>query len=31
VWHPVPYVDERAAELLFRQKVVTLLSDEGLL
>jgi hypothetical protein len=31
VWHPVPYVDEKAAELLFRQKVITLLSDEGLI
>jgi hypothetical protein len=31
VWHPVPYVDEKAAELLFRQKVLSMLSDEGLL
>ena len=30
-WHPVPYVDERAAELLFRQKVIARLSEEGLL
>jgi hypothetical protein len=31
VWHPVPYVDEKAAELLFRQKVLALLSREGLM
>ncbi len=31
VWHPVPYVDTHAAEMLFRQKVLTLLSGEGLL
>jgi hypothetical protein len=31
VWHPVPYVDEKSAELLFRQKVITLLADEGLI
>ncbi len=30
-WHPVPYVDERAAELLFRQKVIAQLVGEGLL
>jgi hypothetical protein len=30
-WHAVPYVDERAAELLFRQKVISLLAGEGLL
>jgi hypothetical protein len=30
-WHPVPYVDEKAAELLFRQKVISLLSNEGLI
>ena len=30
LWHPVPYVDQKAAELLFRQKVVTQLSNEGL-
>ena len=31
LWHPVPLVDERVAELLFRQKVITQLSNEGLL
>ena len=31
VWHPVPYVDTHAAEMLFRKKVLTLLSGEGLL
>ena len=30
-WHPVPYIDEKAAELLFRQKVMRLLHDHGLL
>jgi hypothetical protein len=30
-WHPVPYVDEKAAELLFRQKVIRLLHDQELL
>jgi hypothetical protein len=30
-WMPVPYVDERSAELLFRHKVMRLLQDEGLL
>jgi hypothetical protein len=30
-WVPVPYVDEHAAELLFRHKVIRLLQDEGLL
>jgi hypothetical protein len=30
-WVPVPYVDERSAELLFRHKVMRLLQDEGLL
>jgi hypothetical protein len=30
-WVPVPNVDERAAELLFRHKVLRLLQDEGLL
>lgn len=30
-WHSVPYVDEKAAELLFRQKVLAILADEGLL
>jgi hypothetical protein len=30
-WVPVPFVDERCAELLFRNKVLDLLSDEGLL
>ncbi len=28
---PVPYVDERSAELLYRHKVMRLLQDEGLL
>ena len=28
---PVPYVDRRAAELLFRHGVIALLRDEGLL
>jgi len=28
---PVPYIDEHAAELLFRHKVIRLLQDEGLL
>ena len=27
----MPFVDERCAELLFRQKVLELLKDEGLL
>jgi len=31
VWHAVAYVDEQAAELLFRQKVLSMLADEGLL
>ncbi len=30
-WIPVPYVDERSAELLFRHKVMRFLQDEGLL
>ncbi len=30
-WMPVPYVDERSAELLYRHKVMRLLQDEGLL
>jgi hypothetical protein len=30
-WVPVPYVDARAAELLFRHKVITFLEEEGLL
>ena len=30
-WVPVPYVDEHAAELLFRHKVLRLLQVEGLL
>jgi len=30
-WVPVPYIDEHAAELLFRHKVIRLLQDEGLL
>jgi hypothetical protein len=30
-WVGVPYVDEHAAELLFRHKVLRLLQDEGLL
>ena len=30
-WTPVPFVDERYAELLFRRKVLDLLKDEGLL
>ena len=30
-WFPVPYVDERSAELLFRHKVMRLLQGEGLL
>jgi hypothetical protein len=30
-WVPVPFVDMRAAELLFRHKILTMLSDEGLL
>lgn len=31
IWHPVPYVDEKAAELLFRQKVLSFLDNKGLL
>lgn len=31
LWQPVPYVDEKAAELLFRQKVISGLAGEGLL
>ena len=30
-WHPVPYIDEKAAEMLFRQKVLAILDQEGLL
>jgi hypothetical protein len=30
-WVPVPYVDSRAAELLFRHGVIAMLRDEGLL
>ena len=30
-WVPVPYIDERSAELLFRHKVMRLLQGEGLL
>jgi hypothetical protein len=30
-WHAVPYVDEKAAELLFREKVISLLAGEDLL
>ena len=30
-WVPVAYVDERAAELVFRHKVISLLQGEGLL
>jgi hypothetical protein len=30
-WVPVPYIDEHAAELLFRHKVLRLLQDQGLL
>lgn len=30
-WHPMGYVDEKAAELLFRHKVLSMLADEGLL
>jgi hypothetical protein len=30
-WVPVPYVDCRAAELLFRHRVIAMLRDEGLL
>ena len=30
-WVPVPYVDERSAEFLFRHKVIRFLQDEGLL
>ena len=30
-WHPLPYVDEQAAELLFRKKVISRLASEGLL
>ncbi len=30
-WHPVPYVDTDAAELLFRHKVISFLAAEGLL
>ena len=29
-WHPVPYIGEKAAEMLFRQKVLTFLDGEGL-
>jgi hypothetical protein len=31
LWVPVPYVDERAAELLFRHKVLKLLTEQGCL
>lgn len=30
-WHPVPYVDTRAAETIFRHKVISFLAAEGLL
>ena len=30
-WVPVPYVDEHAAELVFRHRVISLLQGEGLL
>ena len=30
-WVPVPFVDERCAELVFRKKVLEILKDEGLL
>jgi hypothetical protein len=30
-WAPIPYIDERSAELLFRHKVMRLHQDEGLL
>ena len=30
-WHPVPYIDTHAAEMLFRQKVITFLAAEDLL
>ncbi len=30
-WAPVPYIDEHAAELLFRHKALRLLQNEGLL
>lgn len=30
-WNAVPYLDEKAAEPLFRQKVISLLASEGLL
>jgi hypothetical protein len=30
-WVPVPYVDEHAAELVFRHRVISLLQEEGLL
>jgi hypothetical protein len=30
-WHPVPYVDEYRAELLFRHKILRLLRDQGLI
>lgn len=30
-WVPVPFVDTRSAELLFRHKVIALLRDEDLL
>jgi hypothetical protein len=30
-WLPLAFVDEHAAELLFRHKVIRLLQDEGLL
>jgi len=30
-WVPVPYVDMRAAELLFRHKILAFLKDEGLI
>ena len=31
LWVPVPFVDTRAAEKLFRHKVISFLQDEGLL
>ena len=30
-WHAVPYIDEKAAEMLFRQKVLAFLEEKGLL
>lgn len=31
IWHPLAYLDEKVAELLYRQKVLSIRAGEGLL